>query len=149
MLAIPTMTPLSILGALSALPLVLAHMRMIDPSPINDPDAKPARHNENADYNMLNPLNADGSNYPCKGYNSQSGLSSVATYAAGSKQTLRLKGSATHGGGSCQISLSCDNGSNFQVVKSIIGGCPLSDSYDFTVPSDIPAASNCLLAWTW
>jgi hypothetical protein len=149
MLDILTMTPLSIIGALSALPLVLAHMRMTDPSPLRDPDADPARPGEIPDWNMLSPLNADGSNFACKGYHLNTPLNTVATYAAGSKQTLRLKGSATHGGGSCQISLSCDGGSNFQVIQSIMGGCPLSDSYNFTVPSDIPAASKCLLAWTW
>lgn len=147
MLAILTMAPLSIIGALSTLPLALAHMQMSSPSPLRDPHAN--RPNEPKDYNMLSPLNADGSNFACKGYHLNTPLTTVATYAAGSKQTMKLLGSATHGGGSCQISLSCDGGSNFQVVKSIMGGCPLSDSYDFTIPSDIPAAKKCLLAWTW
>ena len=147
MLAILAMAPLSTIGALSALPLALAHMQMSSPSPLRDPLAD--RPNEPKDYNILSPLNADGSNFACKGYHLNTPLTTVATYAAGSKQTLRLKGSATHSGGSCQISLSCDGGSNFNVIKSIMGGCPLSDSYDFKVPSDIPAAKQCLLAWTW
>lgn len=148
MLAIPTMAPLSIIGALSALPLALAHMQMSSPSPLRDPHAT-NRPQEPKDYNILSPLNADGSNFACKGYHLNTPLTTVATYEAGSKQTLRLKGSATHGGGSCQISMSCDGGNDFRVMKSIVGGCPLSDSYDFTVPEDMPAADKCLLAWTW
>jgi hypothetical protein len=38
---------------------------------------------------------------------------------------------------------------DLNVIKSIIGGCPLSDSYDFTIPADLPATKKCLLAWTW
>lgn len=148
MLAILAMAPLSIIGALSALPLALAHMQMSSPSPLRDPHATD-RPDEPKDYNILNPLNADGSNFACKGYHLNTPLTTVATYEAGSKQKLRLKGSATHGGGSCQISLSCNGGDDFNVIKSIIGGCPLSDSYDFTIPSDIPPAKKCLLAWTW
>lgn len=140
------MAPLFIIGALSALPLALAHMQMSSPSPLRDPHAD---RDEPKDYNILSPLNADGSNYPCKGYHLNTPLTTVATYEAGSKQTLRLKGSATHGGGSCQMSLSCDGGSNFNVMKSIVGGCPLNDNYEWTVPDDIPSASQCLLAWTW
>ena len=52
-------------------------------------------------------------------------------------------------GGSCQISLSYDNGANFRVIHSIIGGCPLTPSYSFTVPKDAPNGNKVLLAWTW
>jgi hypothetical protein len=149
MLAILTMAPLSIVGALSALPLALAHMQMSDPSPINDPHQSPQRPGETLDYNYLNPLDADGSNFPCKGYHLDTPLNVVATYEAGSKHTMKLRGSATHGGGSCQMSLSCDGGKEFRVIESMMGGCPLTSSYDFTVPSDVPAAEKCLLAWTW
>ncbi|KZM21495.1 uncharacterized protein EKO05_0006239 [Ascochyta rabiei] len=140
------MAPLSIIGALSAFPLALAHMQMSSPSPLRDPHAD---RDEPKDYNILSPLNADGSNFACKGYHLNTPLTTVATYAAGSKQTLRLSGSATHGGGSCQIALSCDGGSSFHVMKSIIGGCPLSDHYEYTIPKDLPPAKKCLLSWTW
>jgi len=52
-------------------------------------------------------------------------------------------------GGSCQISLSYDNGATFNVIHSMIGGCPLKTSYDFTVPKDAPNGKKVLLAWTW
>ncbi len=142
------MAPISILSVLSALPLTLAHMQMFSPSPLGDPTAN--RPNEKADYNMNSPLNADGSNFPCKGYHLSTPLTTVATYKAGSTHRMKLKGSATHSDGSCQISLSCDGGENFNVIDSYIGDCPLnSNGYDFTIPSDIPSASQCLLAWTW
>lgn len=147
MLAILAMAPLSFIGALSALPFAFAHMQISSPSPLRDPHAD--RPGEPKDYNILSPLNADGSNFACKGYHLNTPLTTVATYEAGSTQTLELRGSATHGGGSCQISLSCNGGKDFNVIKSIMGGCPLKNSYDFKIPSDIPAAKQCLLAWTW
>ena len=61
---------------------------------------------------------------------------------------MTLAGSAMHGGGSCQLSLSYDNGATFQVIQSMIGGCPLTTKYDFTIPSDAPIGTA-LLAWTW
>lgn len=61
---------------------------------------------------------------------------------------MSLAGTSTHGGGSCQLSLSYDNGATFRVIKSMIGGCPLTTTYDFTIPSYTPAG-NALLAWTW
>lgn len=121
-------------------------MQMEDPSPLRDPHSN--RTEEPKDYNILTPLKSDGSDFTCKGYQWNTPLTPVATYEAGETYELKLRGSATHGGGSCQISLSCDNGENFKVLKSIMGGCPLEDSYDFTVPSDVQT-STCLLAWTW
>lgn len=114
------------------------------------------------------PLDASGSDYPCKlrsgTYDTSAG---VNTYAAGSSQKLSFKGTAVHGGGSCQISISTDTEPNaksvFKVIKSIEGGCPakgqtgnMGDSadavdpytYDYTIPKDL-AAGNYTLAWTW
>lgn len=61
---------------------------------------------------------------------------------------MTLTGSATHGGGSCQLALSFDNGESFHVIKSMEGGCPLTTTYDFDIPSDAPSG-HALLAWTW
>ena len=57
-------------------------------------------------------------------------------------------GTATHGGGSCQFSLSYDGGNTWAVIHSIIGGCPLNSAYTFSVPTNIPSG-NALFAWTW
>ena len=50
--------------------------------------------------------------------------------AVGSQQSLSFTGSAVHGGGSCQISLTKDlkptKDTDFRVILSIEGGCPAS-----------------------
>jgi hypothetical protein len=145
-----TMAPHSFVRALCTLPFLFpvafSHMQMSDPSPLRDPHSD--RASEPKDYNILNPLHADGSDFSCKGYQWNTPLTTVATYNAGETYEMKLKGSATHGGGSCQISMSCDNGINFKVLRSIMGGCPLSDTYDFTIPEQAQSG-QCLLAWTW
>lgn len=67
---------------------------------------------------------------------------------------MELKGGATHGGGSCQLSLSFDGGNEFKVIKSIIGGCPETKKYSFTIPSELEKSlkgkrTTGLFAWTW
>ncbi|PSN68948.1 hypothetical protein BS50DRAFT_489539, partial [Corynespora cassiicola Philippines] len=139
----------SVLRILCAVVILLtsafAHMQMEEPSPLRDPHSNRL---EPKDYNILTPLHADGSDFSCKGYQWNTPLTSVATYQAGDTYQMRLKGGATHGGGSCQISLSCNNGIRFKVLKSIEGGCPLQKEYDFTIPENAQSA-QCLLAWTW
>ncbi|CAI6269172.1 unnamed protein product [Periconia digitata] len=134
------------LTLLPFLPTALTHMQMIDPSPLRDPHSNRAA--EPKDYNILTPLHADGSDFSCKGYQWNTPLVPVATYTAGQKYSITLKGGATHGGGSCQISLSCDNGVHFKVLESIVGGCPLKSTYEFGVPEGLGEAV-CLLGWTW
>jgi len=120
-------------------------MQMEIPSPLRDPGSD---REEPKDYNILTPLARDGSDFTCKGYQWNTPLAPVATYEAGGTYQMRLKGGATHGGGSCQISLSCDNGIRFGVLKSIVGGCPIRKKYDFTIPKYVKSG-KCLLAWTW
>lgn len=74
------------------------------------------------DYDLKSPIT--GAEYPCKGYHLQSSRGagkSVATWPAGSTQSFQLDGTATHGGGSCQVSLSYDNATSFKVLSSWIG----------------------------
>lgn len=141
---------LSTLALAAILPfLASAHMQMSEPFPINSPQdpAVPANLKDN-DY--TSPLKADGSNFPCKGYHKQeTSHVSKATYKAGGQGQMSIIGGAAHNGGSCQISLSYDNGETFKVIKSMIGGCPLTTSYDFTIPQDAPSSTDVLLAWTW
>ncbi|CCF45557.1 endoglucanase [Colletotrichum higginsianum] len=131
-----------------------AHMKMSSPAPYD------AANLDNS------PLEADGSNFPCKGssYNA-AGASNV--YAQGASGELAFIGSAVHGGGSCQVSITYDAKPNknsvWKVIKSIEGGCPAKnaegnlgdnanqvnqDKYDFTIPEDMPAG-NGTIAWTW
>ncbi|KAJ4255511.1 hypothetical protein NW762_009506 [Fusarium torreyae] len=128
-----------------------AHMLMANPKPYGNPNNSP--------------LEADGSNFPCKGAVNDGASGNV--YKQGSKQQLSFTGQAVHGGGSCQVSLTTDKNptkdSVWKVIKSIEGGCPAKntpgnlgsnpdaenpDKYDFTIPEEL-AAGEYTLAWTW
>ncbi|KAK6429951.1 hypothetical protein LTR95_013900 [Oleoguttula sp. CCFEE 5521] len=130
-----------------ALPPALCHMQLSWPYPLHS-KYNPLTPEGLIDYSMTEPLDGLGSNFPCKNYHLNADHAPVVTYTAGSRYNISLEGSATHLGGSCQLSLSYDEGKTFKVIKSIIGGCPLTPSYDFTVPEFMPAG-NALFAWTW
>ncbi|KAG0643816.1 hypothetical protein HOY80DRAFT_943804 [Tuber brumale] len=141
------------LSILLALLPVLAngHMQMISPFALNqqqNPNAKSGA----IDYNYAAPLDKSGSDYPCKGHLSALGGAagaSVATWQAGSTQSFTVKGGASHMGGSCQASLSEDNGKTFRVMKSYIGGCPVPDkAFTFTLPREAKSGPA-VFAWTW
>src|SRR5271170_8136087 len=108
---------------ISLLPIYTrAHMQMSNPYPINSP-LNPATPEYLKDYSYTSPLLADGSNFPCKGYQLQStSYNTTATYSAGGTYNMTIAGTVMHGGGSCQLSLSYDNGATFNVIKSMIGG---------------------------
>lgn len=132
---------------------ILAHIEITYPPPLRS-KYNPNTSEGKIDYSMTSPLDQSGSNFPCKGYQtdlSTPGGASVATWAAGSTHNYSVSsGGALHGGGSCQASLSYDNGTSFKVIHSYIGSCPISfgESFDFTVPSDA-ATGPALFAWTW
>ncbi|KAK5110225.1 hypothetical protein LTR62_006221 [Meristemomyces frigidus] len=143
----PKLTALTLYSIFSLLPPALCHMEMSWPYSFRssfDPD----NNYENIDYSNKSPLLPDGSNFPCKGYQNDGDTRPRTSYVPGLSYNISLAGSATHGGGSCQLSLSYDNGTNFRVIKSIIGHCPLSSTYNFNIPTYAPAG-KALLAWTW
>lgn len=132
--------------------LAQAHMEMTFPAPFNS-KYNPFAASGSIDYSMTAPLDASGSNFPCKGYHSLFGTAegaATATFAAGGKYNMTIAGGAFHNGGSCQASLSFDKGKTWKVIHSYIGNCPLQSggSFDFTVPSDTPAG-EAIFAWTW
>lgn len=113
------------------------------------------------------PLAGDGSDFPCKqrtGVYDAEGASNVAVI--GEPQTLSFIGGATHGGGSCQVSLTTDlqptKDTKWMVIKSIVGGCPsdvpgnaASDPnftgatvFNFTIPDGI-APGDYTMSWSW
>ncbi|MCJ1448825.1 MAG: hypothetical protein MMC23_009344 [Stictis urceolatum] len=114
----------------------------------------------------FNPINPDGSDYPCKippgGKLVPAGPSTKM--AIGAPQTLSFNGTAVHGGGSCQLSLTKDipptKDSEFIVIQSIEGGCPARnragnldpgqnpDTYQFSIPDGIEPGDYAF-AWTW
>lgn len=140
---IPTMSFILSLLAVQA----RAHMIMANPTPYG--------------YQTIDNSPLTSSNYPCKvtsdptTFYSQSGIDN--TYAAGSVQTLSFKGSAVHGGGSCQLAITNDMqpsvDTDWRVILSIESGCPTTDgtsasTYNWTVPEDL-AAGQYSFAWTW
>ncbi|QPG95430.1 hypothetical protein C2857_000635 [Epichloe festucae Fl1] len=139
---------LSVLGGFAA--LTAAHMQMSYPPPFR------SRHNPytdttDTDYSMTSPLESSGSDFPCKGYHALLDTPqgrSVAAWRAGQSYNITVEGSATHGGGSCQVSLSYDRGGSWRALRSYVGGCPLSPAWAFTLPGDAPSG-EALVAWSW
>lgn len=124
-----------------------AHMIMAQPKPFGNPDNSP--------------LVPDGSDFPCKAvpYTADT----MNDWPVGSSQTLSFTGTAAHGGGSCQISVTTDKAptkaSKWKVIHSIEGGCPTASSgnlepgdspsvFQFTVPPELPDG-ELTMAWTW
>ncbi|KAK8196784.1 hypothetical protein M8818_006951 [Zalaria obscura] len=76
----------------------------------------------------------------------------------GEANTMTFEGSASHGGGTCQLSVTQDRqptaNSTFKVIQSWIGGCPTSSTsggthpWNYTIPSEVPNG-KATLAWTW
>jgi hypothetical protein len=121
-----------------------AHMIMKSPPPFGNPDN--------------GPLGA--ANFPCKLQGDPATFYSgveATEMAVGTDQTLSFSGSAVHGGGSCQLAITSDTAptasSQWQVILSIIGGCPSVDGsgpseYTFQIP-DTVAPGDYTFAWTW
>lgn len=132
---------LAMVGAFTA-SAVEAHMIMARPKPFGNPD------NSN--------LAADGSNYPCKLTGPAGQLDFTQNqFKVGENQTLAFSGSAVHGGGSCQLSVTLDKApsktSKFKVIHSIEGKCPGVDGpaeFSFPIPSELPNG-EAVFAWTW
>lgn len=103
------------------------------------------------------PLEASGSNYPCKLDQVQEfNSSNVTPLKVGSSFEVSFSGTAVHNGGSCQFGLTKDlqpsKSSDFRVIMSILGGCPglnaQTNKYNIPLPSEIPSG-NYSLAWSW
>lgn len=128
-----------------------AHMKMREPQPW---------------FSNNSPLDPEGKDFPCKGvaYDNSVPRTSIQK---GQSSPLKFTGSAVHGGGSCQISLTTDlsptKNSVWKVIKTFEGGCPARnqagnyaenaefltpDEYDFVIPEGVPAGQY-TLAWTW
>ncbi|EEQ89326.1 uncharacterized protein BDCG_04446 [Blastomyces dermatitidis ER-3] len=145
-------------AALLSAGAVDAHMKIRTPTPFNP------RALDNG------PLDANGGDFPCKFSGRYTPGPRVVppenVFAIGAKQTLSFIGSAVHGGGSCQLSLTQDlipnKNSVWKVIHSIEGGCPSavdgnlpSDAngsgasvFDFQIPPSI-APGEYTFAWSW
>ena len=143
--------------ALAAASLASGHMLMATPKPYTSPVI------DNS------PLLPDGSNFPCKAPPGTKYAGTTITMPIGSSQSLSFTGSAVHGGGSCQISVTYvspppKDPSQWDVIYSIEGGCPaknvagnLPDNpdgtgagvYSFKIPEGVKTNTPATLAWTW
>lgn len=142
-----------------------AHMFISSPVPI--PGTAPK-----------DPLDPSGSNFPCHGVTLPSAGGQIM--AAGSQQKLSFElgggaNTATHGGGSCQLSITYETDaakqkdpSIWKVIYSIEGGCPTDasgnleravacasagdtncvNSFPFTIPKGVKNG-HAIMAWTW
>ncbi|KAJ0108429.1 hypothetical protein J7T55_002033 [Diaporthe amygdali] len=135
--------------------LIARHMQMQQPQPF--------AFNE---FGPTNPLNPDGSDYPCKVPQGESyQMTGTPTeMAIGEDQTVSFSGTAVHGGGSCQFALAeglePTKDTPWKVIQSIEGGCPKAniegnleggekpDEYTFKIPDDF-TPGDYTFAWTW
>ncbi|KAK1144455.1 hypothetical protein N8T08_005327 [Aspergillus melleus] len=122
-------------------------MEMIRPLPLKS-QYDPKNKESDIDYDNTSPLRSDGSNFPCRGHHRNTAWRTTSTYTAGQKDYMELAPGTNHRGGSCQISLSYDNGQTFRVIQSYMGGCPLTLKWDFQIPESAPAG-KALFAWSW
>jgi hypothetical protein len=140
----------TLFAALAMASTASAHMVMENPVPFG-----PGKPNNS-------PLDSTGSNFPCKiGPGGSYVVKTMNEWTVGSDVTLSFEyGTATHAGGSCQVSVTKDKEptpqSVWKVIHSIEGGCPTADSgnngkinsFPFTVPSELPEG-QLTMAWTW
>ncbi|KAI9051784.1 hypothetical protein LZ554_004051 [Drepanopeziza brunnea f. sp. 'monogermtubi'] len=127
---------------------VTAHMEMSSPIPFR---SKFGANKDKADFSMTSPLGAEQA--LCKGYAVDFADpvlgAPTATFKQGEASAVELAGSAVHGGGSCQLSLSTDGAKSFTVIQSIMGGCPASGvKLPFTIPADAPVG-KAIFSWSW
>ncbi|RYN63910.1 hypothetical protein AA0119_g12476 [Alternaria tenuissima] len=132
----------------------LAHVMLESPVPYG----RPTLNNS--------PLDGTGSDFPCKLRPGVYDVTQMNYWTAGEAQTIRFVGSAVHGGGSCQFSVSEDmqptKSSRWKVVYSVVGGCPASvegnlqggpasrvaDTFEVVLPKELPSGEY-TFAWTW
>ncbi|CBX92880.1 predicted protein [Plenodomus lingam JN3] len=130
-------------------PHTTGHMIMKEPIPFGE--------------QTKNPLAENGADFPCKGIPYT--VNSMNEWPVGSTQKLAFVGTATHGGGSCQVSVTTDKeptkASKWKVIHSFEGGCVNSfpgnlpeagsdsdTTFPFEVPKELPNG-ELTMAWTW
>ncbi|KAL2811246.1 hypothetical protein BJX63DRAFT_285418 [Aspergillus granulosus] len=135
--------------------IVEAHQYMVKPVPY--------------DFNIQSfsnsPLLADGSDFPCRA--SSYSVVTENEMVIGEPQELAFVGTAVHGGGSCQVSITSDRAptkdTKWSVIKSIEGGCVADTTgnldgssstfanpytFSFTIPDDVEPGQY-TMAYTW
>lgn len=99
------------------------------------------------------------SNFPCKLKPNQYSVSVENHITVGESNEMKWTGSASHGGGTCQLSVTRDRmptaNSTFKVIASWIGGCTTDPSgasgtipFKWTMPAEV-MNGKATLAWNW
>ncbi|KAF2727105.1 hypothetical protein EJ04DRAFT_479594 [Polyplosphaeria fusca] len=82
--------------------------------------------------------------FPCKQRSGVYDVTQMNEVKAGDNLDVQFKGTAVHGGGSCQFSMTTDKepdtNSRWAVIHSIEGGCPTKE-FDGNVPPEVSAES--------
>ncbi|KAM0702555.1 hypothetical protein Q7P35_009985 [Cladosporium inversicolor] len=134
------------LVVLALLSVANAHMKMSSPVPFN------VANLDNS------PLKADGSDFPCKASldnPSSYSISALNNLPVSSPILMSWDGSAVHGGGTCELSISLDKeptkDSVFKVIQVFQGACPTATGggITFDIPKEFPNTDRATLAWTW
>lgn len=104
--------------------------------------------------------------YPCKQRSGVYEVSEMNQWNAGETKTISFIGSAVHGGGSCQFSMTTDaeptEQSQWKVIHSVVGGCPSNvtgnleenpnghgaATFPVTMPENMPDGRY-TFAWSW
>ncbi|KAF1826249.1 lytic polysaccharide monooxygenase, partial [Dissoconium aciculare CBS 342.82] len=136
------------LAVASFLGQAAAHIVMANPQPFS------------AEYMATSPLASDGSNFPCQ-YTGPSSytFNHMNNMAVGEDQLLSFNGSASHGGGTCQLAVTLDTApTKSSVWKNIMvleGGCPVvgngndgTKTFKFQIPSGFPNG-KATFSWVW
>jgi hypothetical protein len=115
---------------------VAAHMRLADPVPFG--------------VGTVNNSPLEPADYPCKrSYQ----VSQMNQWDAGQTKEVSFRGSAAHGGGSCQFSITTDTepteASQWKVIHSVIGGCPSNVTGNIPVPDKPQGDAEAELAATF
>jgi hypothetical protein len=140
----------TLLSALAA--SATAHMIMLNPVPFGKA--------------TLNNSPLEAADFPCKQRSGVYDVTEMNQWNAGETQVINFQGSAVHGGGSCQFSITTDSEptekSQWKVIQSVVGGCPSNvtgnlpggpetegaATFPVTMPTDIPDGRY-TFAWTW
>lgn len=101
-----------------------------------------------------------GSDYPCQQSDGVYDITTMNNMAVNEPIPISFNGSASHGGGTCQIAVTLDKkptvDSVFKIIKVYEGGCPTAQNgndgsdggFDFTIPTGFPSG-QASLAWVW
>jgi hypothetical protein len=128
-----------------------AHMILEYPVPYGSPNSSPL----------------SAADFPCKASGSDSyTVTTPNEWNAGETKEISFIGSAVHGGGSCQFSITTDlaptKETQWKVIHSVIGNCPSdvtgnlpedpsghgASKFPVTLPADLPSGEYSF-AWTW